>query len=72
MVTLLQKCSLLNTATSKLMDFGIEQITVIIILLLGICLLTARFSSKYFVLLFIKWTANRIPHDLNDITESYL
>lgn len=46
-MTLLQERSLPNTATSKLMDFGMVQITVIIIiLLLGICLLTAKFSSK--------------------------
>lgn len=51
---MLQKCSLPNTATSKLMDFGMVQITAIIIVILvpGICLLTARFSSKWFVLFF--------------------
>lgn len=70
---MLQKCSLPNTATSKLMDFGMVQITVIIIVILvpGICLLTARFSSKWFVLFFfMKGIANRIPHNLKDITEA--
>lgn len=70
-VTLLQKCSLPNATTSKLMAFGMAQIIVTTIVLLpGICLLTARFSSECFVLLFRKETANRIPQNLKDITEA--
>lgn len=68
---MLQERSLPNAATSKLMDFGVVQIIVIIIILIpGICLLTARFSSNCFVLLFIKGIANRMPHNLKDITEA--
>jgi len=47
----------------------VKIITIILISVPGIFLLTARFSSKCFVL-FIKEIAIRIPHNLKDITKA--